>query len=102
MARGPRKTLLVATDVFPTPGAVEKVKRAFSAVLSSPGSDISAEEKIALAREYGYRNDHERDALAAAASAFKRYRNKFQQVERKCPPDLDPEEVKALVVGASR
>jgi len=95
-ARG--KTLLVATDVFPTPGAVEKVKRAFSAVLSSPGSDISAEEKIALAREYGYRNDHERDALAAAASAFKRYRNKFQQVERKCPPDLDPEEVKALVV----
>ena len=92
------KPLVVATDVFPTPGAVEKVKRAFSAVLFSPGSDIGAEEKIALAREYGYRNDHERDALAAAASAFKRYRNKFQQVERKCPPDLDPEEVKALVV----
>jgi len=92
------KTLIVATDVFPTPGAVEKVKRSFSAVLYSPGSDIPSEEKIALAREYGYKNDHERDALAAAVSAYKRYKNKFQQVEKKCPPGLDPEEVKALVV----
>jgi len=74
------------------------VKRSFSAVLYSPGGDIPSEEKIAIAREYGYRNDHERDALAAAASAFKKYKNKFQQVEKKCPPDLDPEEVKALVV----
>ncbi len=95
-ARG--KTLVVAADVFPTPGAVEKVKRSFSAVLSSPGSDMPSEEKIALAREYGYRNDHERDALAAAVGAYKRFKNKFQQVEKKCPPDLDPEEVKALVV----
>lgn len=92
------KPLVVATDVFPPPGAVEKVKRSFSSVLYSPGSDIPSEEKIALAREYGYRNDHERDALAAAVSAYKRYKNKFQQVEKKCPPDLDPEEVKALVV----
>ncbi|HOO54831.1 MAG TPA: DUF460 domain-containing protein [Methanothrix sp.] len=92
------KPLVVATDVFPPPGAVEKVKRSFSAVLYSPGSDIPSEEKIALAREYGYKNDHERDALAAAVSAYKRYKNKFQQVEKKCPPGLDPEEVKALVV----
>jgi len=92
------KPLVVATDVFPTPGAVEKVKRSFSAVLYSPGGEIPSEEKIALARGYGYRNDHERDALAAAASAFKKYRNKFQQVEKKCPPEIDPEEVKALVV----
>jgi len=92
------KPLVVATDVFPTPGAVEKVKRSFSAVLYSPGGDISSEEKIALARKYGYKNDHERDALAAAASAYKKYKNKFQQVEKKCPPGLDPEEVKAMVV----
>jgi hypothetical protein len=92
------KPLVVATDVYPTPEAVEKVKRSFSAVLYSPGGDIPSEEKIAIAREYGYRNDHERDALAAAASAFKKYKNKFQQVEKKCPAELDPEEVKALVV----
>ncbi len=95
-ARG--RPLIIATDVFPTPGAVEKVKRAFNAVLYSPGADVPAEEKIALAREFGYKNDHERDALAAASSAFKKYKNKFQLVEKKVPPEVDPDEVKALVV----
>ncbi len=94
-ARG--RPLMVATDVFPTPGAVEKVKRAFNAVLYSPGADVPAEEKIALARPFGYNNDHERDALAAAASAFKKYKNKFLQVERKAPSDINVDEVKALV-----
>jgi predicted RNase H-like nuclease (RuvC/YqgF family) len=95
-ARG--RPLVVATDVFPTPGAVEKVKRAFSAVLYSSGADVPAEEKIALGKEFGYKNDHERDALAAAASAYKKYKNKFLQVEKKVPPEVDPDEVKALVV----
>lgn len=95
-ARG--RSLLVATDVFPTPSGVEKVKRAFNAVLYSPGGDIPAEEKIALGKELGYRNDHERDALAAAISAFKKYKNKFLLVEKKSPPEIDPDEVKALVV----
>ena len=95
-ARG--RSLLVATDVFPTPGSVEKVKRAFNAVLYSPGGDISAEEKIALGKEFGYKNDHERDALAAAISAFKKYKNKFLLVEKKSPSEVDSDEVKALVV----
>jgi predicted RNase H-like nuclease (RuvC/YqgF family) len=90
--------LIVATDVFPTPGAVEKVKRSFNAVLYSPGMDVPAEEKIALAKEFGYKNDHERDALAAASSAFKKYKNKFMQVDKKVPAEIDPDEVKALVV----
>jgi predicted RNase H-like nuclease (RuvC/YqgF family) len=92
------KPLIVATDVFPAPGAVEKVKRSFNAVLYSPGQNISSEEKIALARGYGYRNDHERDSLAAAVSAYKKYKNTFQQVEKKTPVELNPDEVKALVV----
>jgi uncharacterized protein len=95
-ARG--RPLVVATDVFPTPGAVEKVKRAFNAVLFSPGADMPGVEKIALGREVGYRNDHERDALAAAFSAFKKYKNKFLLVEKKAPAEIDPDEVKALVV----
>jgi uncharacterized protein len=95
-ARG--RPLVVATDVFPTPGAVEKVKRSFNAVLFTPGADVPAEEKIALGKEFGYKNDHERDALAAAISAFKRHKNKFQQVEKKVPAEIDPDEVKALVV----
>ena len=95
-ARG--RPLVVATDVFPTPGAVEKVKRAFNAVLFSPGADMPGVEKIALGREVGYRNDHERDALAAALSAYKKYKNKFLQVVKKAPAEVDPDEVKALVV----
>ncbi len=95
-ARG--RPLVMATDVFPTPGAVEKVKRSFNAVLYSPGSDVPSEEKIALAKEFGYKNDHERDSLAAAVSAFKKYKNKFMQVDKKVPPEIDPDEVKALVV----
>jgi len=95
-ARG--RSLVVATDVYPTPGSVEKVKRAFNAVLYSPGGDIPAEEKIALGKEFGYKNDHERDALAAAISAFKKYKNKFLLVEKKVPSEIDPDEVKALVV----
>jgi predicted RNase H-like nuclease (RuvC/YqgF family) len=95
-ARG--RPLVVATDVFPTPGAVEKVKRSFCAVLYSPGADVPSEEKIATAREFGYRNDHERDALAAAMSGFRKYKNKFMLVEKKVPPEIDPDEVKALVV----
>jgi predicted RNase H-like nuclease (RuvC/YqgF family) len=95
-ARG--RPLVVATDVFPTPGAVEKVKRAFNAILFSPGADMPGVEKIALGREVGYRNDHERDALAAAFRAFKKYKNKFLLVEKKAPSEIDPDEVKALVV----
>lgn len=95
-ARG--RPLVVATDVFPTPGGVEKVKRAFNAVLYTPGADVPAEEKIAMAKEFGYRNDHERDSLAAAVSAFKKYKNKFLLVEKKVPSEIDPDEVKALVV----
>jgi len=95
-ARG--RPLIVATDVSPTPGAVEKTKRAFNAVLFSPGADMAGEEKIALGREVGYKNDHERDALAAALSAFRKYKNKFIQVEKKAPAEVDPDEIKALVV----
>ena len=50
----------------PTPSAVEKVRRSFNAVIWSPGGEIRAEDKIALARTYGYSNDHERDSLTAA------------------------------------
>jgi predicted RNase H-like nuclease (RuvC/YqgF family) len=95
-ARG--RPLIVATDVSPTPGAVEKTKRAFNAVLFSPGADMAGEEKIALGRGLGYKNDHERDALAAALSAFRKYKNKFIQVEKKAPAEVDPDEIKALVV----
>jgi predicted RNase H-like nuclease (RuvC/YqgF family) len=90
--------LIVASDVFPAPVAVEKVKRAFNAILFTPGMDMPANEKISSAKEFGFKNDHERDAIAAALAAFRKYKNKFLYVEKKVPYDIDPDEVKALVV----
>ncbi|MEM2934296.1 MAG: DUF460 domain-containing protein [Methanocellales archaeon] len=90
--------LVIATDVTPTPAAVERIKRVFNAVLYTPPRFISAEEKINLAKRFGYANDHERDAIAAALLAFNSYKSKFAQIEKKAPAPLNIEELKAMVV----
>jgi len=91
------RPVVIATDVVPPPGAVEKIKRAFKAVLFTPNERISVEEKVRLARPLGYGNDHERDALAAAVKAFNTYKNKFAQIDRKTPSHLS-DDVKAMAI----
>lgn len=96
------KPAIIATDVTPVPAAVEKVRRSFNAVLGSPGGELRAEDKIALARPFNYSNDHERDALAAALVTYKNYKNIFSRVEKKAPGYMDLEKVKYHVIhGAS-
>lgn len=90
--------LVIATDVVPTPATVEKAKRVFNAVLFTPPAEVSTEEKVNLAKRFGYANDHERDAIAAAILAYNSYKSKFAQVEKKCPPLLSIDEIKAMVV----
>ena len=92
--------LIVASDVTPTPSMVKKISKVFSSHIHELSESLSTEEKIALTKGegYEYRNVHERDALAACLYAFKRYKRKFAQVRKKTPPDVDVEEVKALVV----
>lgn len=90
--------LIVATDVTPTPSHVEKIKRAFDAHLHELGQSLPVEEKTKLTKQIGYKNEHERDALAAAMEAFRNFKNKFEQIEKKTPENLEPDEVKALVV----
>jgi predicted RNase H-like nuclease (RuvC/YqgF family) len=92
------RPVLIATDVVPPPSAVEKIKRAFKAVLFTPNERIPVEEKVRLARPLGYSNDHERDALAAAVKAFNTYKNKFAQIDKKTPSHLDSNDVKALAI----
>jgi predicted RNase H-like nuclease (RuvC/YqgF family) len=91
------RPVVIATDVVPPPAAVEKIKRAFNAVLFTPNERISVEEKVRLARPLGYGNDHERDALAAAVKAFNAYKNKFAQIDKKAPSHLSGD-VKALAL----
>jgi predicted RNase H-like nuclease (RuvC/YqgF family) len=92
------RPLVIASDVFPTPNAVEKIRRAFNAVSSSPFEVLSAQSKIEFATPYGYSNNHERDALAAAVSFFRKNKNKLEQIRKKIPQGVDAGEVIAQVV----
>ena len=92
------RPLIIASDVFPTPNTVEKIRRAFNAVLGSPEDIIITEDKIEFAKPYGYSNNHERDAIAAAVSVYRKNRNKFEQIKRKIPHGVDADEAIAQVV----
>ena len=92
------RPLIIASDVFPAPNAVEKIRRAFNAVPGAPDEMITTGDKTEFARTYGYSNAHERDAIAAAVSAYRRNRNKFEQIKRKIPAGMDAGEAIAQVV----
>ncbi|MFZ3059333.1 MAG: DUF460 domain-containing protein [Candidatus Methanoperedens sp.] len=92
------RPLIIASDVFPTPNAVEKIRRAFNAVSGSPDVILTAGDKIEFATPYGYSNSHERDAIAAAASFYRKNKNKFEQIKKKIPHGVDADEIIAQVV----
>ncbi|MDP2766267.1 MAG: DUF460 domain-containing protein [Candidatus Methanoperedens sp.] len=92
------RPLIIASDVFPTPNAVEKIRRAFNAVSGSPDDVLTAEDKIEFAAPYGYSNSHERDAIAAAVSVYRKNKNKFEQIKKKIPRGIDADEAIAQVV----
>jgi uncharacterized protein len=92
------KPTVIASDVTPMPGSVEKIRRSFNAVPASPGIEISAEEKIALGKTFGYSNDHERDALTAALLTYRSYKNIFTRIEKKAPVGADLELIKFYVI----
>ncbi len=48
------RPLIIASDVFPTPNTVEKIRRAFNAVLGTPSDLLTSGNKIELARPFGY------------------------------------------------
>lgn len=93
------KPVVVATDVYPVPSAVEKIRRSFNAVIWSPGGEIRAEDKISLARQFGYSNDHERDSLTAALATYKAYKNVFSRIEKRAPRYLDMDRIKYHVIN---
>jgi uncharacterized protein len=93
------KPAVIASDVTPMPGSVEKIRRSFNAVPASPGIEVSAEEKISLGKTFGYSNDHERDALTAALLTYRSYKNIFTRIEKKAPKDADMELLKFYVIS---
>ncbi len=93
------RPFLVAADVEPMPGTVEKIKRSFDAVGWTPESDLLVDRKQHRTRDVPYDNDHERDAVAAALFAVDDHAAQFERIAGKVPARLDPDEVIARVVG---
>ncbi|NMB79251.1 MAG: DUF460 domain-containing protein [Methanomicrobiales archaeon] len=92
------KPLIIASDVADMPFTVEKIRRSFSAIAYTPKQDVSVETKVELTGPFEYMNDHERDALSAALDAFRHYRHKFQNLQKRIPPGHDLDEVRARVI----
>lgn len=92
------KPLIIASDVTPMPFSVEKIRRAFSAIGYSPKQDMNTGTKSELAGIYGFSNDHERDSLAAAVEAYRKYKNKLENIRKRVPPGLDLDEIRAAVI----
>lgn len=90
--------IIIATDKNPTPGTVDRIKRAFNAILHTPVSSLSVEQKLRDTKLYTYTNEHERDALAAAIDALRSVKNKLENVERKAPSDVGLDELQMLVL----
>ncbi|WP_457752511.1 DUF460 domain-containing protein [Thermococcus sp.] len=95
--------VVVATDVSPAPGFVEKIARSFKAQLFVPRESLRVEEKNELLRNLGITvdDDHQRDALAAAYKAYLRLKPKLEHVEaklREAGLSKKADEVKALVI----
>jgi hypothetical protein len=90
--------LIIATDKNPTPATVERIKRAFSAILYLPASSLSVEQKLRDTKLYDYANEHERDALAAAIDAARSIKNKLENIEKKTPADIEVDELQMLIL----
>lgn len=96
------KTVIVATDVHNPPKMVKKMASSLNSRIFSPYRDLAVSVKNELVDDYLYpqdqrlpirrsrfnnnlipQNAHERDALAAAIQAYKKYQKKLEQIERR-------------------
>jgi predicted RNase H-like nuclease (RuvC/YqgF family) len=80
------RPVIVAADVTPMPETVGKFRRSFDAAGWTPERDLPVDEKKHRTRAVAYDNDHERDALAAALSAFDDHEDQFDRIAAKVPP----------------
>ncbi len=80
------KPVIIASDVSPAPKTLLKISSLLKVKLYIPPSDLSLKEKRSLLETYfkGVRLDdkHKKDASAAAAKAFKSYKETLVKVEK--------------------
>lgn len=72
--------LIVGCDKKKKPSLVEKFAIKTGAKLVCPENDLLIREKVELTKNYTYKKDHQRDALAAALFAYSQYERLFFKV----------------------
>ncbi len=95
------KVLVIGTDVKHIPGLIEKFSARVSAKVLMPEEDMKVGFKERITKPYNPKDDHQRDALAAALHAFKEVQPTLQKVDeamRRLGKEQLSEEVKILVL----
>ena len=92
------KPVLIASDVAHMPSSVDKIRRSFHAAGYNPPEDRTQEEKVSICTGFSYGNDHERDSLAAAIEAYRAWRTRFNNVEKRLPAGFDLDRARAGVI----
>ncbi len=92
--------ILIASDKRKIAHLLEKLSAIFNIRYYTPDVDMSVERKKELVRKYNVQNNHERDALAAALTAYNTYANKLRQAESiaKSKGYENVSKVKAMVI----
>lgn len=93
------RPFIIAADVTPMPGTVEKIRRSFDAAGWTPERDLLIDRKQHRTRNVAYNNDHERDALAAALFAVDSHEAQFDRIAERVPARLDSDAVTAHVIA---
>jgi predicted RNase H-like nuclease (RuvC/YqgF family) len=78
------KPIIVSADKNPLPKSVEKLASSLGCKTFEPSDDLSNLEKYKLVKNYLdiVKNDHERDALASALKAHKKYQSLFRKTDK--------------------
>ncbi len=75
------KVLVIGTDVKHIPGLIEKFSARVGAKVIMPQEDMKVGFKERITESYKPRDDHQRDALAAALHAFREVQQTLQKVD---------------------
>jgi len=75
------KVLVVGTDKQRTPSFVNDFAVKTGGIVISPKEDIKVEEKEQLTKEFEFKGDHQKDALASSILAYKKIKNLLNKIE---------------------
>ncbi len=98
------RPVIVATDVNPPPEMVKRVASQTGSILFTPKEDIRRAEKERIMRDVFSLslNDHERDALASAYTAYQHYKPVIERVMKRFEDESFREEIIERVIRGNQ